>query len=239
MPLHRRNSTGQVEGDYLEEITETAELEDDQLQEITCSAPKVRDSLLLTVEQREVLQDFLCLRGAQGENIFDVSRSVKLICTNPLCTLNLFMHTDCFEVWQNSLLSRLNKSKEGQKKLRHWSEKQKLQNLWKQQQGYNLVSEACACKCGEGTVRKHLNWVPPKSNSSGECRLHLYSCVSLSNIVPSGPNSDSEKQKRRRKKSNKNSKPALTIGLPTFVNGLQVKCKLDNNETITILPCRW
>merc|ERR1711899_591945 len=28
------------------------------------------------------------------------------------------MHTDCFEVWQNSLLSRLNKSKEGQKKLR-------------------------------------------------------------------------------------------------------------------------
>lgn len=50
MPLHRRNSTGQVEGDYLEEITETAELEDDQLQEITCSAPKVRHSLLLTVE---------------------------------------------------------------------------------------------------------------------------------------------------------------------------------------------
>ena len=149
------------------------------------------------------------------------------------------MHTDCFEVWQNSLLSRLNKSKEGQKKLRHWSEKQKLQNLWKQQQGYNLVSEACACKCGEGTVRKHLNWVPPKSNSSGECRLHLYSCVSLSNIVPSGPNSDSEKQKRRRKKSNKNSKPALTIGLPTFVNGLQVKCTLDHIETITILPCRW
>ena len=38
-----------------------------------------------------------------------------------------------------------------------------------------------------------------------------------------GPNSDSEKQKRRRKKGGKSSKPALTIGLPTFVNGLQVK----------------
>ena len=37
-----------------------------------------------------------------------------------------------------------------------------------------------------------------------------------------GPNCDGEKQKRRRKKSNKNTKPALTIGLPTFVNGLQV-----------------
>ena len=44
----------------------------------------------------------------------------------------------------------------------------------------------------------------------------------LTKYLPAGPNSDSEKQKRRRKKSNKNSKPALTIGLPTFVNGLQV-----------------
>ena len=44
----------------------------------------------------------------------------------------------------------------------------------------------------------------------------------LTKYLQSGPNSDSEKQKRRRKKSNKNSKPALTIGLPTFVNGLQV-----------------
>ena len=41
MPLHRRNSTGQSEGDYLEEIVETAEVEDDHLLEITCSAPKV------------------------------------------------------------------------------------------------------------------------------------------------------------------------------------------------------
>ena len=44
MPLHRRNSTGQSEGDYLEGIVETAELEDDHLQEITCSAPKVLSS---------------------------------------------------------------------------------------------------------------------------------------------------------------------------------------------------
>ena len=44
MPLHRRNSTGQSEGDYLEEIVETAEVEDDHLLEITCSAPKVLSS---------------------------------------------------------------------------------------------------------------------------------------------------------------------------------------------------
>jgi len=191
MPLHRRNSTGQVEGDYLEEITEAAELEEDHLHEITCSAPK----------------DFLCLRGAQGEHIFDVSRTVKLICNNTACTRSRFMHSDCFEVWQSSLLSHLNKSKEGQKKLRNWSERQKLQNLWKPQ-GYNLVIDACRCKCGGGSLRKDLNWVPPKPTGSG-------------------PNCDGEKQKRRRKKSNKNTKPALTIGLPTFVNGLQVVKRSD------------
>ena len=49
MPLHRRNSTGQVEdsSQYLEEITEDAELEDHLLNEITCSAPKVKYDYLL------------------------------------------------------------------------------------------------------------------------------------------------------------------------------------------------
>ena len=93
----------------------------------------------------------------------------------------------------------------------------------------NVVRE----QSGNISTGCHLN--PTAQVNAG----YTYSCVSLSNIVPSGPNSDSEKQKRRRKKSNKNSKPALTIGLPTFVNGLQVKCKLDHNETTTILPCRW
>ena len=109
----------------------------------------------------------MCLRGAQGEHIFDVSRTVKLICNNTACTRSRFMHSDCFEVWQSSLLSHLNKSKEGQKKLRNWSERQKLQNLWKPQ-GYNLVIDACRCKCGGGSLRKDLNWVPPKPTGSGE-----------------------------------------------------------------------
>lgn len=194
MPLHRRNSTGQVEGElqYLEEIAEAAELEDDHLHEITCSAPK----------------DFSCLRGAQGEHIFDLSCTVKLICNNSACTQSRFMHRECFEVWQESVLNYLNKLKDGQKKTRNWSDKQKLQNLWKQ--GYNLVIEACGCRCGHGHLRKDLNWMPPKSQSN------------------SGPNSDSEKHKRRRKKSSKNSKPALTIGLPTFgLNGSQVVKRSD------------
>ena len=217
MPLHRRNSTGQVEGDYLEGITETAEVEEDQdLHEISCSAPK----------------EFLCLRGAQGEHIFDISRTVKLLCSNTSCPLSLFMHAECFEVWQNSLLSLLSKTKEGQKKLRNWSDRQKLQNLWKQQ-GYSLIAEACACKCGGGSLRKDLSWVPPKSNNSGEpAEFNLSSPLTVFSYP--GPNSDSEKQKRKRKKSNKNSKPALTIGLPTFVNGLQVTASYTSRYLTSI-----
>ena len=150
------------------------------------------------------------------------------------------MHSECFEVWQNSLLSQLNKTKEGQKKLRNWSEKQKFQNLWKQQ-GYNLVIDACHCKCGEGSLRKDLNWVPPKPTGSGGLTGQWIE-ADLTKYCPAGPNSDSEKQKRRRKKSNKNSKPALTIGLPTFVNGLQVlrlpsfnKIQAKNEEFIFLV----
>ena len=123
----------------------------------------------------------MCLRGAQGEHIFDVSRTVKLICNNKACTHSRFMHSECFEVWQNNLLSQLNKTKEGQKKLRNWSEKQKLQNLWKQQ-GYNLVIDACHCKCGEGSLRKDLNWVPPKPTGSGGLTGQWIQAVILLNI---------------------------------------------------------
>jgi len=159
MPLHRRNSAGNCEENYLEEIREAAELEDEELlHEITCSASK----------------DFFCLRGTGGESIFDVSCSVKLLCNNPNCTQSRFMHSDCFETWQQELVVKyFNRSKEGQKKTRNWSEKQKLQNLWKPQ-GYSLVSEACGCNCGGGFLRKDLNWIPPKSSSSNSGIKHFW-----------------------------------------------------------------
>ena len=70
----------------------------------------------------------------------------------------------------------------------------------------------------QGHLRKDLNWVPPINANQGQGRERRREA--------SG--SEGEKQKRRRqKKSGKNSKPALTIGLPTFgVNGSQVKARL-------------
>ena len=111
------------------------------------------------------VQEFLCLRGAQGEHIFDVSRTVKLSCSYSACSQSRFMHKDCFETWQETLLNVLTSSREAQKKVRNWSEKQKVQYLWKQ--GYGLVSAHCGCRCEEGNLRKDLNWVPLRSSSSG------------------------------------------------------------------------
>ena len=67
MPQMRRNSTGQVEGEHLEGITERAEYEEEQQTDRwTCSAPK----------------DFQCLRGTRAEHIFDLSTTVRLECSN-------------------------------------------------------------------------------------------------------------------------------------------------------------
>jgi len=202
MPQMRRNSAGQVEGEHLEGITERVEYEEEHQMELTCSAPK----------------DFACLRGVRAEHIFDLSTTVRLECSNQHCTQSRFMHTDCFEVWQDNLLAFLNKLKDGGKRGKQWSDKQKQMNLWKQP-GYHMAVEACGCRCGEGHLRKDLNWTPPNKATHGQ---------------GSGSGSDGEKHKRRRqKKSGKNSKPALTIGLPTFgVNGSQITVKRSDAQGI-------
>jgi len=209
MPQMRRNSTGQVEGDHLEGITERAEYEEEQQTDRwTCSAPR----------------DFQCLRGTRAEHIFDLSTTVRLECSNGRCNQSKFMHSECFEVWQDNILAFTSKLKDGGKRgKQQWTEKQKG-NLWKMP-AYHLAVEVCVCRCGEGHLRKDLNWVPPiNANQSGQGRERRREA--------SG--SEGEKQKRRRqKKSGKNSKPALTIGLPTFgVNGSQLNVKRSDAQGI-------
>jgi len=208
MPQMRRNSTGQVEGDHLEGITERTEYEEEQQTDRwTCAAPK----------------DFQCLRGARAEHIFDLSTSVRLECSNGRCNQSKFMHLECFELWQDNILAFVSKLKDGGKRgKQQWTEKQKA-SLWRQP-NYHLAVEVCGCCCGEGHLRKDLNWVPPMNATQGQSRERRREA--------SG--SEGEKQKKRRqKKSGKNSKPALTIGLPTFgVNGSQMNVKRSDAQGI-------
>ena len=55
----------------------------------------------------------------------NLGEAVAVICNNPDCDAR-FMHKDCFEDWESSVLSYLRTLG----RARSWSEKQRLQNLW-------------------------------------------------------------------------------------------------------------
>jgi len=78
---------------------------------------------------------------------------VKVICSNEQCKLSPYMHTACFQTFEESVLSYL----KGQGRAKSWSDRQKLQNLWTKK-AYDLVFKACACNCSHGHLRKDLDW---------------------------------------------------------------------------------
>ena len=74
-----------------------------------------------------------------------------------------FMHTECFELWQDNILAFVSKLKDGGKRgKQQWTEKQKVSgvpfpqgdivceqaSLWRQP-NYHLAVEVCGCCCGE------------------------------------------------------------------------------------------
>jgi len=85
-----------------------------------------------------------------------LSEAVRVICNNNDCTQGNFMHKECFDEWEATVLTYLKSCG----RARSWSEKQRLQNLWTKK-GYDLTYKACGCKCGKGHLRKDLDWIPP------------------------------------------------------------------------------
>ena len=80
--------------------------------------------------------------------------AVRVICNNDSCKEGNWMHSDCFQEWEQQVLSFLRSCG----RARSWSEKQRLQNLWTKK-GYDLVYRACDCKCGKGHLRKDTDYV--------------------------------------------------------------------------------
>lgn len=86
----------------------------------------------------------------------DLCNAVRVLCNNEQCPVGRFMHKECFEAWEQSVLTYLRSTG----RARSWSEKQRLQNLWTKK-GYDLAFKACGCRCGKGHLRKDLDWMPP------------------------------------------------------------------------------
>ena len=83
---------------------------------------------------------------------------IKVICSNEQCTQSPYMHTACFQTFEESVLCYL----KGQSRAKSWSDRTKLQNLWTKK-AYDLVYKACACNCTLGHLRKDLDWSPALS----------------------------------------------------------------------------
>ncbi|XP_055377375.1 headcase protein-like isoform X1 [Condylostylus longicornis] len=119
----------------------------------------------------------------------DLSECIRVICNNENCTAGQYMHRECFESWEQTVLNTLKSIG----RARSWSDRQRQQNLWTKK-GYDLVYKACGCKCGRGHLKKDLDWTPPPPQNT--------------NVFG---RSDDESNKKKKKKNKNNQKPTLTI----------------------------
>jgi hypothetical protein len=116
----------------------------------------------------------------------DLRDTVRVVCTNDSCTAGQYMHRECFDSWEETVLTYLKSIG----RARSWSDKQRQQNLWTKK-GYDLVFKACGCRCGRGHIKKDLDWSPPASGS-------LF---------------DDDQGKKKKKRNRQNQKPTLAISM--------------------------
>ena len=137
---------------------------------------------------------------------------VKITCSNETCEQAPYMHTACFQAFEENALAFLR----GQGRAKGWSDRQKLQNLWTKR-GYDLVYKACECLCGHGHIRKDLDFILPTVENSGNMNFTADN-LAASEVATAA---EAEDKKRKRKKTKSGSSTGrggttITIGLPTF-----------------------
>lgn len=149
-----------------------------------------------------------CLRANSADSpayalisLDDLRDTVRVTCNNESCTVGRYMHRECFESWEQSVLTYLKSCG----RARSWSERQRHQNLWTKK-GYDLAFKACGCRCGRGHLKKDLDWMPPPPTSG-----------LFGRVDEDGGLANSGKKKKRRNRGN--SRPTLAISAAHPVNG--------------------
>lgn len=128
-----------------------------------------------------------CLRNFIPIHLNDLRETVKVTCNNDNCLAGRYMHRECFEAWEQTVLTYLKSCG----RARSWSERQRHQNLWTKK-GYDLAFKACGCKCGRGHLKKDLDWVPPP---------------------PGFGVREDDNNNKKKKRRNKNAKPTLAVAV--------------------------
>ncbi|KAL7289302.1 hypothetical protein TKK_0017235 [Trichogramma kaykai] len=156
-----------------------------------------------------------CLRSDSLIRPSVLHECVKVICNNEACPAGQFMHRECFEAWELTLLAYLKTCG----RARSWSERQRHQNLWSKK-GYDLAFKACGCKCGRGHLKKDLDWIPPGQRSNSNSSNHSSAADAASELqssmqqlmngasVANNNASEVKKKKRRNRQNNANNNAA-------------------------------
>ncbi|XP_002099379.3 headcase protein [Drosophila yakuba] len=131
-------------------------------------------------------------------NELSLADCIRVLCNNENCSAGQYMHRECFEWWEASVLQALKSNG----RARSWSERQRLQHLWTKK-GYELVQKACSCKCGRGQLRKDLDWVPP--SSQGVIYLNGSTVGNGRANLGNGSLSEDDDKKKAKKKRNRNN----------------------------------
>jgi len=154
-------------------------------------------------------------------NELSLADCIRVLCNNENCSAGQYMHRECFEWWEASVLQAL----KANGRARSWSERQRLQHLWTKK-GYELVQKACSCKCGRGQLRKDLDWVPPSSQGV----IYLNGSGNRSNLANGSLSEDDDKKKAKKKRNrNNNNNNGGGGGGGAGVNG-NTKTPLSNNN---------
>ncbi|XP_034250271.1 headcase protein-like [Thrips palmi] len=133
----------------------------------------------------ECVRVFTSNNNGKEALIHDLRDAVRVVCNNDTCTFGEYMHRECFDQFEQSVLTYLKSCG----RARSWSERQRCQNLWTKK-GYDLAFKACGCRCGRGHLRKDLDWTPPAA-------------------TPQREEEAAGKKKKRRNKNN--ARPVLTL----------------------------
>lgn len=136
-----------------------------------------------------------CALGPIDQTTPDTS-VIRVACNYDKCPYSSLMHLECFEVFEEQVLSCLR----GMSRAKNWSEKQRRQNVWTKK-GYDLIFKFCTCRCGKGSLRKDLNHVLPEPSAS--------STVTISTGGGGGG------KKKRRKSASTSDKSCVTMPVKT------------------------
>lgn len=138
-----------------------------------------------------------CLRGDTLIRLNALHDTVKVTCNNESCPIGQFMHRECFDAWEQTVLTYLKSCG----RARSWSERQRHQNLWTKK-GYDLAFKACGCRCGRGHLKKDLDWMPPGTGNA------------------SGNRPDENEAKKKKRRNRQNTRPTLSVsaGPPSHGN---------------------